>query len=99
MSIAPIEIRMRPDQIEVKKRKQRKVRTMSKRAIIVIDLQNEYWPGGALPLDGIDTAAANAARVIAHGREAGDLIVVVCGTPLSVGGRTDLVKLHRIGQA
>ena len=31
--------------------------------------------------------------------ENGDLIVLVCGTPLSVGGRTDLVKLHRIGQA
>jgi hypothetical protein len=24
---------------------------------------------------------------------------MVCGTPLSVGGRTDLVKLHRIGHA
>jgi len=48
---------------------------MSNRAIIVIDLQNEYWPGGNLPLDGIDAAAANAARVIAHGREKGDLIV------------------------
>ncbi len=31
--------------------------------------------------------------------ESGDLAVLVCGTPLSVGGRTDLVKLHRIGQA
>ena len=31
--------------------------------------------------------------------ESGDLIVLVCGTPLAVGGRTDLVKLHRIGQA
>jgi pyruvate kinase len=31
--------------------------------------------------------------------ENGDLIVLVCGTPLSVGGRTDLIKLHRIGQA
>ena len=31
--------------------------------------------------------------------ENGDLIVLVCGTPLAVGGRTDLVKLHRIGQA
>jgi pyruvate kinase len=31
--------------------------------------------------------------------EKGDLIVMVCGTPLSVGGRTDLVKLHRIGHA
>lgn len=88
---------MRPDQIEVKKRKQRKVRTMSKRAIIVIDLQNEYWPGGALPLDGIDTAAANAARVIAHGREAGDLIVNVRhempGAPVFVPG-SEGARIH-----
>ncbi|MCB1018505.1 MAG: pyruvate kinase [Bryobacterales bacterium] len=34
-----------------------------------------------------------------HWADVGDLIVVVCGTPLTVGGRTDLVKLHRIGQA
>ena len=50
---------------------------MSKRAIVVIDLQNEYWPNGNLPLEGIDAAAANAARVITRGREAGDLIVNV----------------------
>ena len=28
----------------------------------------------------------------------GDLIVLVAGTPLTVGGRTDLVKLHRAGE-
>ncbi len=28
----------------------------------------------------------------------GDLLVLVAGTPLSVGGRTDLVKLHRVGE-
>ena len=50
---------------------------MSKRAIIAVDLQNEYWPNGNLPLEGIDAAAANAARVIVHGREAGDLVVNV----------------------
>jgi pyruvate kinase len=27
----------------------------------------------------------------------GDLIVLVAGTPLTVGGHTDLIKLHRIG--
>lgn len=63
---------------------------MSRRAIIVIDLQNEYWPTGNLPLEGIDAAAANAARVIAHGRDAGDLIVNVRhempGAPVFVPG-------------
>ncbi len=48
---------------------------MSKRAILVVDLQNEYWPGGNLPLHGIDAAAANAARVMAHARAKGDLVV------------------------
>ena len=65
---------------------------MSKRAIIVIDLQNEYWPGGNLPLEGIDAAAANAARVIAHGRKQGDLIVNIRhempGAPVFVPGST-----------
>lgn len=63
---------------------------MSKRAVIVIDLQNEYWPNGNLPLEGIDAAAANAARVIAHGRESGDLVVNVRhempGAPFFVPG-------------
>lgn len=48
---------------------------MSKRAILVVDLQNEYWPTGNLPLQGIEAAAANAARVIAHARDKGDLVV------------------------
>lgn len=48
---------------------------MSKRAILVVDLQNEYWPTGNLPLQGIEVAAANAARVIAHARDKGDLVV------------------------
>lgn len=48
---------------------------MSKRAILVVDLQNEYWPQGNFPLVGIEAAAANAARVIAHARDKGDLVV------------------------
>ncbi|MBS1303456.1 cysteine hydrolase family protein [Loktanella sp. SALINAS62] len=63
---------------------------MSNRAIVVIDLQNEYWPNGNLPLENIEGAAANAARVISHGRKAGDLIVNVRhekpGAPVFVPG-------------
>lgn len=35
---------------------------MTNRAIVVIDLQNEYWPDSNTPLEGIEFAAANAAR-------------------------------------
>lgn len=48
---------------------------MSKRAILVVDIQNEYFPAGKLPLVGMEAATANAARVIAAGRDRGDLIV------------------------
>ena len=44
---------------------------MSKRAIIVVDLQNEYLATGKLPLVGIDAATANAVRVIADARSKG----------------------------
>ncbi|MGE8226832.1 MAG: isochorismatase family protein, partial [Stenotrophomonas sp.] len=44
---------------------------MSKRAIIVVDLQNEYLATGKLPLVGIDAGTANAVRVIADARAKG----------------------------
>lgn len=50
---------------------------MSKRATLVVDLQNEYLPSGKLPLHGIDAAIANAARVVAAARQRGDLVVHV----------------------
>ena len=50
---------------------------MSKRALIVIDLQNDYFPGGKWTLDKIETAADNAARVIAAARDRGELVVHV----------------------
>ena len=50
---------------------------MSKRAIVVVDLQNDYWPSGKWALDGIDQAAANAAKVIAKARAAGDTVIHV----------------------
>ena len=48
---------------------------MSKHAIIVVDLQNEYLPSGKLPLAGIDSALANAARVIADARSSGNTVI------------------------
>ena len=65
---------------------------MSKRAILVVDLQNEYWPTGNMPLEGIEAAAENAARVIAHARTKGDLVVnirhEIPGGPIFVPGST-----------
>lgn len=72
---------------------------MSKRAVIVVDLQNEYIPTGKLPLAGIDQALDNAARVISAARSKGDLVVHVrhesaqADIPFFIPG-TDGVLIH-----
>jgi nicotinamidase-related amidase len=48
---------------------------MSRQALIVVDIQNDYFPHGKWPLVGIDAAADNAARIIEATREAGELVV------------------------
>jgi len=48
---------------------------MTQRALLVVDLQNDYFPGGKLPLVGIEAAAGKAARVIEAARAAGDPVV------------------------
>jgi len=50
---------------------------VSNRALLVIDIQNDYFPGGKWPLAGIDAAADNAARAIAAARAAGDTVIHV----------------------
>ncbi|MFG6080104.1 cysteine hydrolase family protein [Paracoccus litorisediminis] len=45
------------------------------KALIVIDIQNDYFPDGDWPLVGVEEAAANTARLIAAARSAGDLVV------------------------
>ncbi len=50
---------------------------MSKRAVIIVDLQKDYLATGSFALDGIDAAADNAARVVAVARSRGDKIVHV----------------------
>ncbi len=48
---------------------------MSKQALIVVDIQNEYFPGGKMVLEGIDAASRNAAKVLSKVRAKGDLVV------------------------
>ncbi|MCS3808447.1 cysteine hydrolase family protein [Xanthomonas sp. 4461] len=48
-----------------------------RKAVIVIDLQNDYFPGGKLPLSGIEAAAANALAVIANARDTGVAVLHV----------------------
>ena len=72
---------------------------MSKRAILVVDLQNEYFPGGKLLLTGIEAASANAARVIAAARASGDRVIHIrhefpgANTPFFTPG-TEGVQIH-----
>ncbi|OJU91747.1 MAG: cysteine hydrolase [Burkholderiales bacterium 66-5] len=48
---------------------------MSKRAVLVVDLQKEYLPAGKLALVGIEQAVANAVQVIGDARARGELVV------------------------
>jgi nicotinamidase-related amidase len=73
---------------------------MSKHAVIVVDLQNEYLASGKLPLVGIDAALANAARVMADARDNGDAVIhvrhesIAPDAPFFTQG-TDGVQIHR----
>ncbi|MBD8548588.1 isochorismatase family protein [Sphingomonas sp. CFBP 8760] len=48
---------------------------MAKRALIVVDLQNEYEASGKLPLEKLDQAVGNAMRVLTVAREREELVV------------------------
>ena len=47
------------------------------RALVIIDIQNDYFPGGRSELVGADAAAARAAEVLASFRERGEQVVHV----------------------
>jgi nicotinamidase-related amidase len=72
---------------------------MSKQALIVVDIQNDYFPQGKWPLNGVEAAADNAARMIAAFRQAGDQVVHIrheftsADAPFFAPG-TDGAKLH-----
>jgi nicotinamidase-related amidase len=42
---------------------------MAKQALILIDIQNDYFPGGDMELVGIDRASANAAELLGRFRD------------------------------
>lgn len=44
-------------------------------ALVLIDLQNDYFPGGAMALTGIDAATRNAAQLLTRFRDLGRPIV------------------------
>lgn len=71
---------------------------MSSTALIVVDIQNDYFPGGKWPLVGADDAADNAVKVIEAARDAGDMIVFIrhesgADAPFFTPG-SDGAKLH-----
>lgn len=49
----------------------------SRRALIVVDLQNDYFPNGKWPLDRIEQVSDNAQRLLTHCRSSGDLIIFI----------------------
>jgi len=44
-------------------------------ALLIVDLQNDYFPGGKMPLHNTDAAAANAEKVLQHFRASGQPII------------------------
>jgi nicotinamidase-related amidase len=44
------------------------------RGLLIVDIQRDYFPGGAHPLEGPEEAAAAAARLLASFRAAGDRV-------------------------
>lgn len=42
---------------------------MDKTALLLVDIQNDYFPGGKMALEGIDAASANASRLLIRFRE------------------------------
>lgn len=68
------------------------------RALLVIDIQNDYFAGGILPLHQAEEAEARVVAAIGHARQAGDRIVLVrhvsqAGTGLfAAGGSGNAVR-------
>lgn len=64
---------------------------MTKTALVLVDIQNDYFEGGCWTLPNMDAAAAQAARVLANARDTGmDVIHIqhqaASGAPFFVAG-------------
>ena len=54
-----------------------KVSKVHERALLLIDLQNDYFPGGKMELEGAVSAVGNAAKVLERFRAAGEPVLHV----------------------
>jgi len=52
-----------------------KERTMPKTALIIVDIQNDYFDGGDWPLHQVERVSDNAAGLLANARKRGHLVV------------------------
>ncbi|MFV2093680.1 MAG: cysteine hydrolase family protein [Hyphomicrobiales bacterium] len=50
---------------------------MASTALILVDIQNDYFKGGAWPVELMDKVAGNARRLLEHSRRTGDTIIHV----------------------
>lgn len=48
---------------------------MSKTALVLIDIQNDYFDGGKWPVDKMQAVSVNAARLLQHARQQGHEII------------------------
>jgi nicotinamidase-related amidase len=72
---------------------------MADRALLVIDIQNDYFPGGKMALEGPEAAAAHAASALAKFRERGWPVIHVRHLSLRPGStfflpRTEGAEIH-----
>jgi nicotinamidase-related amidase len=72
---------------------------MTNQAVIVVDIQNDYFSGDKWPLAEVDAATHNASAVIEAARKNGDLVVHVQHVTLAEGAPffvpdTEGVQLH-----
>jgi nicotinamidase-related amidase len=72
---------------------------MTDTALILVDIQNDYFDNGNWPVAKMDTASANAARLLEHARKSGQMVVHVHheipsdGAPFFRPG-TDGARIH-----
>jgi nicotinamidase-related amidase len=57
--------------------------TMTRTSLILVDIQNDYFPGGLWPVEGMEAAAANAATLLARARRDGIPVVHIRHEALS----------------
>ena len=65
---------------------------MTTTALILVDIQNDYFTGGRWPVAQIDEVSANAARLLAHARRAGHRVI-----PIRHEAQSDTAPFFRKG--